>query len=313
MYTAKSLLKANYLNSADSATAETLRPLTPGPDSSQQQKTTSQRVNGHTASFSSFAQCAQVDTGQQGPEDAAALVQSSSPVSAAATAGQHLPTGQARLSYDVLVPDSASECSTPRRGKDRSGISQVLTASDRLYAAAPGSPADIAATLAVRPSQRAQQLFRQDSFDMDCQQALHSSRCVMERLNPNRRLTPAEAKDLAGAMDQMQACLEGSLARHATWVAGCQSWEQALMARLQGAEKVVAKACLARQEARGQLSLSRARQAANETCLAEKDAELAKLSRKVCQLEQSSREQAQTSAADHFDTGSWLAMLCHTS
>lgn len=40
------------------------------------------------------------------------------------------------------------------------------------------------------------------------------------------------------------------------------------MARLQGAEKVVAKACLARQEARGQLSLSRARQAANETCLA---------------------------------------------
>lgn len=153
MYTAKSLLKANYLNSADSATAETLRPLTPGPDSSQQQKTTSQRVNGHTASFSSFAQCAQVDTGQQGPEDAAALVQSSSPVSAAATAGQHLPTGQARLSYDVLVPDSASECSTPRRGKDRSGISQVLTASDRLYAAAPGSPADIAATLAVRPSQ----------------------------------------------------------------------------------------------------------------------------------------------------------------
>ena len=48
----------------------------------------------------------------------------------------------------------------------------------------------------------------------------------------------------------------------------CEAWEQALVARLQDAEQVVARACTARHEAKGQLALSRARQSANEACLA---------------------------------------------
>ncbi|KAK9795538.1 hypothetical protein WJX73_000771 [Symbiochloris irregularis] len=170
------------------------------------------------------------------------------------------------------------------------------------------SPADAAAMIASKPSQLAMSMLRQGNFEEDCNSSLQQSRELLVDIMYGRRsITTAESAKVAEVMQNLESLLARSLERQTAWVAGCQQWEQALFAHVRYTEQVVHAACAARQEARGQLTLSRARQAAHEASLAEKDASIAQLKRKVKNLE--AQRESEIEPNDHFSASSWLKML----